>query len=304
MAGGFTQSALACGAGLCPPSGDGGSVSQSGQSVTVQVSGTLVSGGSSGSGGSSSTTVSVPTPCYYWKVWSGKEYYDGVKNGTIGQPNQADRDAKPVEGYEQHKDEDGAYWSPVCESTTFGDDLDGFFKYAEEWFKGRKTMWVPAGQQPPTPPVPPTVLRDAALKVMTLPEPTFDWNPKANGGESVVNLDTWFWLDDNVASGDVTATAGGNSVTVTAQRESVTFSAPTAGAVDCADGGTAWAPGAHSDCVLYYRQASSGTPTTAHAHWGLTWSFNGQPQGALDPMDAEQTENIGVFEVQTINRAG
>ena len=305
MLGGVLGSATAGGGcdGVTGCGGGGGSVEQTGHTVTVQVSGTFVGGGSAGSPGS--TTVSVPTPCWYTESFSGKEYADWIDSGKAAQDAHHHGDA-PTEiypGYEQHKnDADGHWYGGECISTSFGDDMDAFFKYSDAWFKDHGTVWVPAGGQPPTPPVPPTVLRDAALQAMKLPEPTFDWNPKANGGSSVVNLDTWFWLDDNIDNGNVTASAGGNTATVTADRQSVSFSAPTAGAVDCADGGTPWSPDAKSDCVLYYREASDGTPTTAAAHWGLSWTFNGAPQGALDPIDAQQTENVGVFEVQTINR--
>jgi hypothetical protein len=40
----------------------------------------------------------------------------------------------------------------------------------------------------------------------------------------------------------------------------------------------------------------------AQSHWGLTWTANGVPRGALDPIDAQQTANVRVFEVQTVDR--
>jgi hypothetical protein len=302
LVGGVTQSALACGAGLCPPGGSSSTPTESGHTVTVQVSGSFVGGGSDGSPGGGSTTVSVPSPCWYTQGWSGKEYYKFVKSGDMaGLEYHTGEQMDTYPDYESHKDDaDGHYYGGECSSETFGDDLDGFFTFSEAWFKDHKTVWVPGGQQPPAPPVPPKVLLRAAQQAMTIPEPTFDWNPKAtDGGASLVNLDTWFWLDHDIANGSVTAAAGGNSVTVTAARQSVTFEAPSAGAVDCADGGVAWSAGAHSSCVLYFRQASAGTPVTASSHWGLSWTANGQPQGQLDPIDANATAPVRVIEVQT-----
>ncbi|NUR06767.1 MAG: hypothetical protein HOQ22_07270 [Nocardioidaceae bacterium] len=293
--------ATGCGGGVSTPS-------TSGHTITVQVSGSFVSGGSSGSGGT--TSVAVPSPCWYEQGYSGKEYAEWVDSGEAAAiwhhtGGDADGSFEAHPDYQKHaNDDDGHWYGGSCSSETFGDDLDSFFAYSDKWFADHETVWVPAGGQPPTPPVPPTILRDAALKAMTLPEPTFDWNPKAQGAASLVNLDTWFWLRDNVDNGSVTASAGGNSVTVGANRESVTFSAPDAGAVDCADGGTAWSDGATSDCVLYFRRASAGAPVTAQSHWGVSWTANGRPMGALDPIDATDTANVRVIEVQTVNRAG
>jgi hypothetical protein len=44
--------------------------------------------------------------------------------------------------------------------------------------------------------VPPELLRDIAIKNLTLP-PLLDWNPKRIGNQgTLVNLHTWFWLDN------------------------------------------------------------------------------------------------------------
>ncbi|MEP7091719.1 MAG: hypothetical protein ABI776_16590 [Nocardioidaceae bacterium] len=312
LSGAVLQSAAACGVvgGTCPPGG-GDTPTESGNTITVRVTGSFVRSGSGGTGGS--TTVTVPTPCSYIASFSGKEYYDWVKSGKAAFEwyhfSHGNGPFQPTPGYESHKDDTaGHYYGGMCSSATFGSNLDAFFAFANDWFAKHGDVWVPAGGQPPVPPVPPQVLLAAAQKAMTLPEPTFDWNPKAQGaGASLVNLDTWFWLDDGVATGSVTATAGTNSVTVTATRESVSFSSPTAGGVDCNDGGTAWSRGATSACTLSFQHASdaAGAPVTSRAHWGLSWTSNGAPQGALAPVDATQVDNVRVIEVQgLVNSVG
>ena len=293
-----------CGINLgCGGSSTPSTPTTSGHTVTVTVSGSFVGGGSDGSPGGGTTSVSVPSPCWYDQGFSGAEYADYVDSGqqAASEHHHGDVQEPTYPGYEKHKkDQDGHWYGGACSSETFGDDLDGFFKYADKWFAGHKTIWVPGGQQPPTPPVPPEILLMAAQKALTLPEPTFDYNPKENGAASLVNLDTWFWLDKDIDTGDVTASAGGNSVTVTATRESVSFTAPTAGSVSCADGGTEWSNGASSNCVLYFRQASAGTPVTSTARWGLSWTANGAPRGNLPGITASQTDDVKVIEVQSV----
>lgn len=298
----------AAAAGGCGQTGCGPSTpatpTTSGHTVTVSVSGSFVGGGSAGSPGGGTASVSVPSPCWYSQGFSGKEYANFVDSGQAAALNHHTGGDYPLEirpGYESHKnDTEGHYYGGGCSSETFGDNLDAFFKYADAWFKDHGEIWVPGGQQPPTPPVPPEVLLQAAQKALTLPEPTFDYNPKENGAASLVNLDTWFWLDKDIDTGDVTASAGGNTVTVTAKRESVSFTAPTAGSVSCADGGTEWSTGASSNCVLYFRQASTGTPVTSTARWGLSWTANGAPRGDLPGITASQTDDVKVIEVQSV----
>lgn len=146
------------------------------------------------------------------------------------------------------------------------------------------------------------MLRDAALEVMTLPEPTFDYNPEAGGASSLVNLDTWFWLDDDTDTGSVTASAGPSSVTVTAARKPVEFASSSAGSVGCADGGTPYSAGASSTCTLVFPQATGpgGTPVTSTASWDLSSSYTGTAQGDLDPITATDTGHVWVIEAQSL----
>src|SRR5699024_8140584 len=107
---------------------------------------------------------------------------------------------------------------------------------------------------------------------------------------TLVNLPTWFWLEPELPTeGSVTASvetmAGGNSVTVEMGMVSAAFSGGAAGSITCPAGGTPWAANASSDCTLSFASAGEHT-VTAESRWEGSWSFNGDPQGAVDPIGA------------------
>ena len=108
---------------------------------------------------------------------------------------------------------------------------------------------------PPIPPIPGEVLLAAAMEAITVPDPEFVWNPQERSGDgSVVNLDTWFWLENDLPTeGSVTAQAGPWSATVELSLSNVEYYSADAGSVVCADGGTEWTPTAgQSDCTLTF----------------------------------------------------
>ncbi|WP_156393646.1 hypothetical protein [Nocardioides sp. Root140] len=271
--------------------------------VTVSVTGSLVRGGSPGSGGGS-TTVSVPVPCYRTPLWTGKEYFDGIKDGTItgaGWDEWNPEPWAPYAGYKQHKnDTEGRWYVPTCTMLDSFENFQEFDKFSLNYFLNNTGVYVEAGEQPPVPPVPPEVLLKAATDSMTMPEPAFDYNPDITGNlDTLVNLDTWFWLRDPTGSGYVAATAGNNSVRVDATLDRVAFSAGRAGSVACDDTGTAWAPGASSTCTLAFQRPGEHQ-VTAETEWGLTWSFNGQARGAIDPVGAVWSDVLVVAQSQSL----
>lgn len=285
----------------------------SGGTVTITVTGTGVRGG--GPGHSVSRSVSVPSPCSMDPGKTGKEYYEWVSSGDaarLWRQTGSDRDMGPFEphpGYEQYKDDDKGHWyGGSCSSELFGDDMKAFFEYTEKWFADHKSMYVPAGQAPPVPPVPPELLRDVAAREMTIPEPVLDWNPKRTGDAStLVNLDTWVWLKEGGDDVWVRATAGQNYAQVDAGLTSMTVSAQGAGTTTCQGKGTPYAPGAANPCTIQFTKASplgGTTPVTATTTWNATWSANGNPMGAIPQQPAPQsnTTNIGVLEVQAVAR--
>lgn len=285
----------------------------SGQEVTVRVSGSFVSTGSSGSGGS--TTVTVPAPCWYTAGMTGKEYYEYVKSGRAASDWRDHEEVgvfTPNPGYQKYKNDTQGHWyGGECDSANyedqFGNDpnLDGFFTYSNNWFKTHHDVYVPGGQQPPVPALPPAMLAYAAEKAMHIPDPKFAFNPdRPQGAQTVVNIPTWFWLTDRRLQGDVTASIPGQSATVTAKLDTfdvVSDAGDTTG--NCEGAGTPWAAGmdptAASDCSIAFMEPSQGMGLTATASWGLSWTYNGAPQGNLNPITATWNTDISVGQVET-----
>lgn len=289
--GAMVDAASACTGRGCPTGG----TSNSGQQVSVHVSGTFVSAGHGGTSGGTST-VTVYSPCSMSALLTGKELYDGfIEFGDAGHgPNGVE--SKPPAGWKKHKDDTkGQWYFPGC----FADpDYEAFI----DKYVFTPPMFVEAGQPPPVPEVPPEVLLEAAEKAMVIPKPTFDQNPHAKGANAtIVKVPTWFWLDAGSAKqGTVTATAGNNTATVNMHLASVEYSSPLAGAVACADGGVAYSRGASSNCVLTFPREADAAAVTANSSWRGTWSFNGEPQGAVDPVNSTWQTALRVLEVQSL----
>lgn len=302
LLGAVLESAAACegvGVSCSPPEVDG-------RTVTVRVSGSLVRGGSEGNGGGS-TTVSVPVPCYLQASWTGKEYYDGIMDGSITSAGWdewgGDPDRWPYAGWDDpeiREDNIGRWYTPTCRMLDIFEDYDDFSAFSLPYFQSYPQTFVAQGETPPTPPVPPEILLMAAQEAMEVPEPAFEHNPDVAGAfDTLVNLDTWFWLSNPMQSGDVTASAGANSVTLQATLAAVTFSSPTAGAVACDGTGSAWSPGANSDCTLVFERAGT-SDVTADTQWTLEWAVNGVTQGPIDPLEASFTEPVVAAESQAL----
>jgi hypothetical protein len=303
----MTGGAIAFGAALEPASACGvggddcdGPVT-SGNTVSITVTGSFVGAGTPGSSGT--TTVSLPTPCYYVQGFTGAEYAEWVDSGhAAAQWYHTGQDGpfEPYPGYKSHKDDHEGHWyGSACSSETF-EDLDDFFAFADQWFATHKSVYVPAGGSPPIPPIPGPILLQAAMQAITVPDPEFVWNPQElQGNGSVVNLDTWFWLDKALPTeGSVTASAGPWSATVELGLTNVEYYSDDAGSVVCDDGGTEWTPTtAESDCTLAFSRPSDATTVEASARWDGTWSYNGVPQGAIDPLTSDWEFSFPVYEI-------
>jgi len=243
---------------------------------------------------------------------TGKAYFEYVDSGQMARDAfHLDENATPRPGYEQYKDDDLGHWyGAVCSSANWPDqsDLAGFNTFALQFFKAHPSVYVPADQTPPQPPVPPELLRDIAFKNLELPDPVLDWNPKMRGRQgTLVNLDTWFWLDNAPTTLRVNAAAGGNEASVIAAFGGMEITAPSETPLNCDGPGTPYTAGAHTTCALSFGRSSSAlgvetTPVTVSTTWSGTWLANGVDQGPLtrqpDPVTA--TADIRVGEVQTL----
>jgi len=290
-----------------------GTVATSGQVITVMVSGSGYAGGSSGSGGGGAFSVGVPAPCWMSAAETGSAYYQWVASGQMSRDMRHSGDSlSPRQGYAGHKnDGKGQWWVPICDPGNWPNPSDflGFGRYVDQFWAAHPVVYLPAAQTPPAPPVTPELLRAVAIKNLRLPDPRLDWNPKRLGTQgTLVNLDTWLWLDNPPATESVTAAvAGSGAATVTARFAGMDITAPGESPLSCAGPGTAYSVGAHPTCVLVFARASSAlglaaTPVTAAARWSATWTFNGAGQGPIptQPAPVAATANIAVDEVQTL----
>jgi len=311
---------LLLGAPAAMAAGDGpvtqtpASTKTSGQVITVSVWGNGSKAGSagSGSGGGGRVDVSVPAPCWMTAGFSGKEYFEWVDSGQMARDAyHANESVTPYAGYEQYKDDAQGHWyGAMCTSANWPnqDDIAGFNSFVLEFFATHPSVYVPANETPPRPPVPPALLRDIALNNLRLPDPRLDWNPKLRGNQgTLVNLDTWFWLDSAPTTLRVHAAAGGNEASVIATFGGMKITAPSEKPLNCDGPGTPYTAGAQTNCALAFGRASTAlgaeaTPVTVTTKWTGTWAANGANQGPLprqpDPVTA--TADIRVDEVQTL----
>lgn len=286
----------------------------SGNTISVSITGTGVGNGKGGRPGHASVKQ-VPVPCNYIQSMTGKQYYEYIVGGG---PLGRDKNGvpfKPYPGYEQYKDDDKGHWyGGMCSSELFGADMAAFNEFSTKWFAEHRGVYVPERQQPPVPPIPPVLLRNVAFEAMTVPEPTLNWNPKlAGNAASVVNLDTWVWLDRYPKNVFVRASVNTMAGTIWAQVDAnltgIDVSAPDSESVHCADAGVPYAAGASSDCVLRFRRASPGTsktPVTVQTGWKTTWVSSENPNNPQDTPEQlappPATAAIRVVEVQAIGR--
>jgi hypothetical protein len=298
--------AAACSNVVCASSDQDGSISAASSYVTISVRG----GHYQSRSGPVTIPNRVPPPCYYTKGRSGAEmaadsedpYYRYLAHHTdtpyeeMFPPDTA-----------AHATEDGNWWSWVCDSGNFDGSLDAFFDYVDRWAADHTTVWVPAGQAPPQPPVPPEILMGIARQVMddAVQMPVVHFDP---ADRSFVRLETWMWLDPGgYEPVSVTASGGGNSVTVTATPAQVSVSGVPAGSAvetTCADGGPAYAAGGDTDCSITFSQASGTQPGQQwHFQVALTWDVTAQGAPLQGPPTITRAEDeaLTVLESQSVN---
>lgn len=286
-----------------------------GATIAVKVTGTGVVGGKPGR--TTTRSVRVRTPCMMVRGDTGKAYYEWVKSGRAyfeWRHTGGEGPYVPKPNYEKYKDDTTGHWyGGMCDSTGF-EDMKAFFAIVDKYFAEHESVYVRAGTAIPIPPIPPELLREAAIDAMTLPAPAIDWNPKRSGDRAtVVRLDTWVWLTDRRdalwVEASVDSLAGRMSARVDATLTGLRVSAPGAVSTECAGPGVPYARGATGECSIRFTQTSAAlglttTPVTVQSQWHATWLSNGQPQGDVpeQPTVPPQVTNVGVGEFRTFNR--
>lgn len=283
--------------------GDGGS---SGGEIDVEVWGTYTSPGKTGDDGSIETVVvTVPPVCWYGRSMTGEDYYDYVESGrarAAWEKHGLPGEFEPFPNYADYQDkgeDDGRWHEMHCDRSRYeGED---FLEYVQQWRDDNPAVFVETDEEPPVGDIPPETLMEAAYDAMDLPESEYAWNPQREGDDaSFVNLPTWLWVEDGPVEVEIHAEAAGNQATVSAAVDTITYSAPTADSEQCAGYGAQDS----DECSLTFDRSSAHlpgnvTPVTAETAWSIDWTYNGEPQGALDPQTTTQTFDIPVAEIQT-----
>ncbi|WP_405055898.1 hypothetical protein OG474_24520 [Kribbella sp. NBC_01505] len=169
--------------------------------------------------------------------------------------------------------------------------------------------------QEPEPYVAPKDLADAlwAAAEQGLTNPTIDRNPKvgAQGGATVVNVPTMFWVTNAAASLaddgkiELVATAGNTTVRLNAASSGVDFTSP-AGSNSCSvdQAKQAFSAG-KSDaggCTITFDRSNAGWPVTATISWSGRWTGSDGSGEPLPEVFHSTTTNVPVTEIQIQNR--
>jgi hypothetical protein len=267
-------------------------------------------------GGYPSRNQSVPVPpkvlppCYYRLSKSGSEMSADQRDGKLKRlAHQVgeDFDSWFPGDVAAHAVEDGNWYSWSCSSESFGSDFVAFDTYVNRWAaENPPWKWVAAGDVPPEVPVPPEILEGIARQAMedAVVMPIVHFNPAER---SVVNLDTWMWIDQAAWHPvSVTASSGGNSVTVTATPGAVEVSGLPAGSTTetgCAHGGRVYRGGGGTDCLIRFGRSSGREPGQEWAfNVSLTWNVASRGAPLIGPatIETDADQAMQVREVQVV----
>jgi hypothetical protein len=295
-----------CGSVVCATSNGNGHISAATSYVTITVHG----GSYHSRSGPVEIPNQVPPPCWYTKGRSGAEMYADSKDPYyyyLAHHTDEDHDDWFPPIVADHAKDDGNWYSWECDSGNFKGSTKDFFKYVDAWTaQNPDLVWVPTGQAPPQPPVPPEVLMGIARQILddAVQMPVVNFNPAARG---FVRLEDWMWFDAAAWEPvSVTASGGGNSVTVTATPSRVGVSGVPAGSdvkTACAGGGKAYVAGGATDCSITFSEASGTQPGQQwHFQVGLTWNVTavGAPLQGPPTITRAEDEALTILESQAV----
>lgn len=178
-----------------------------------------------------------------------------------------------------------------------------------------QTVWITSSAPAPSPVVDPRTVALRAEQSLQLPRPTLFSSPT---GTTVVNLDTWLWIDPSIWHPySLTASAGPVSATVTARPVGVVWSTGDGQILECNGPGQVFDPSGPSEsgCTHRYVHTSLGQsspsgaadaasfPVTASLWWTVSWTSVGVTGGGVlpslittgsMPLRVEQVESVNV----------
>lgn len=309
--------------------GGASATSDGGGEITASVSVEYVTAGSGGDGGgvtsSSSELVTVDPFCRYVPFMTPAQLKEAQeKRKKQGRSDSGNLD-KVYPGYLDHKnDSEGSWYTRSCKTAKLGalhgsstvsqEEMDEYVREMTEFYANNPedVIWVDPGASPPAPRISAGRLARAAWKVVKIPAPTVETNPKVGDwGATLVGMDTWVWATgETPTSVKATATAGSTSVTVTAGSSGLQLSAPD-GKASCAGFGVAWhqgMPEGSSPCTISFNRSSAhlggSTPLTIKVAYSASYSGSDGSSGTLPAITTTSTVNLPVAEVQTLATNG
>ncbi len=161
-------------------------------------------------------------------------------------------------------------------------------------------IWVPQRADP-------EVLAERAVENADLPVPNVVTSPSADQ-PLVVNLATWLSVDPSLwAPVDVSATAGGVTVSATAVPDRVVWNLGNSEQIVCDGPGTRYdpsRPAAEQQPTCSYTYTQPGAyQITATVEWRVTWQAVGAPGGGdLGTARRSTTVPVKVAEIQAVNQ--
>jgi len=258
--------------------------------------------------------------CWYGQNETGQEYYEYWKPGGPGRQTRTGDDYAAQgllhAGYDQppvSTDAAGHWYEPTCR---FDAPADRITAYRQS----HAAVYTEDAAGPPIPDgVDPLVLAQIAFAAMDLPSGEIHWNPSLPGSlATVVNMDTWVWIDDAPTTVSITAGAGTTTATVAATLDGLDLAAPGAKGTHCTDTGVAWTKGAtETSCKIVFNRSSANQlpvkpgqtlPTstlTVTGSWTASWTSNTNPASTpLGKMTVDTTKEIPVAEIQSLVTSG
>lgn len=161
-------------------------------------------------------------------------------------------------------------------------------------------------------PVPPTDIRDIAAARINPPAPSLGSNPPFNERPSVVQLQTWLWINDPWEAIIESETQGLVTVEVEAVPQHVDWAFSDGGSTRCEGPGIPWSAGAHNSgtyCQYTFSSSSADQPNaeytaTASVTWEFSWWLNGVAQGSFTTITTTTGFTVAVGEIQAVETAG
>ena len=309
-----SSSAFAEGGGV---SGNSSQNADGGVDVSVSVSYSSATPGSGGFGGTTTSSrqfsTRVKPACQYLPVGTGDEVaknMGGSKTRVKSDPDEPyEENVAQYPGWAQHAgDTEGRWYLPSSCSQPDGMSKDEYNKIANT-FLHKPAVFVPAGGQPPTPPIDGATLAKAAWKAVEIPAPSVEMNPRMGGDvQTLVGVENWVWASaDTPQSVTATASAGPVSATVTATSSGLTLSAPDS-KVSCRGFGTPWQPGmpeGGSSCTMTFTRSSEhlggSTSVKVGVSYSASYTASDGAQGSLPSVSTSGSVSLKVGEAQSLN---